>query len=59
MHHPFFWFAVLGSLLILAIVLFVVWTIWRMTIAHERIERHLSSIERHLAAQLKDKQQGS
>lgn len=34
-----------------AIVISVVWAIWRMTWAHEKIERHVASIERLLAQQ--------
>lgn len=32
----------------------VVWAIWRMTWAHERIEKHVAAIERMLAARTRE-----
>ena len=41
----------IGVGLLLAVTAFVsvVWAVWRMTLAHERIARHVGEIERLLA----------
>lgn len=38
------------SLFVYVLAASVVWAIWRMTWAHERIEKHVAGIERLLAA---------
>ena len=37
----------------LALVAVATYAVWRMTVAHERIERHVATIERHLAEQVR------
>ena len=49
------WLALAAGLLVLILVLVITWTIWRMTMAHERIERHVASVERQLTAHLQSR----
>jgi hypothetical protein len=44
----------LGLLVALALVAIATYAVWRMTVAHERIERHVATIERQLAARPRD-----
>lgn len=47
------WVAAAGGVLTGLIVLVITWCVWRMTVAHERIERHFAAIEALLAEMLR------
>lgn len=49
------WAGALAALLVFVLLLVITWSVWRMTVAHERIEHHVSSVERHLAAYLQSR----
>lgn len=40
------WFIAVSGSLMVGCALVITWAVWRMTIAHERIERAVASIER-------------
>lgn len=48
------WFALIVGSLMVGCALAITWAVWRMTVAHERIERHVASIERVVIQQSKD-----
>ena len=49
------WFGAATGLLIVILLLVITWAIWRMTQAHERIEQHVSEVERQFAAYLQSR----
>jgi hypothetical protein len=44
-----------GYLLVAAALLSVVWAVWRMTWAHERIAQHVAGIERLVAERVEER----